>query len=203
MATDVLLVRHGQTASNLHRMYMGWSSEDLDETGQMQVRRLATRIAHLPIAAVYSSPLKRAYSTASLLAEPHHLEVKTSEDLIEIQFGEWQGLNLEAVRRGWPDIWKAWREHPDQESIPGGESFSQVTQRATRALKSLLQEHKGSKVLVVSHEIIIKIMLMTALDSDYNIYRRFTINNASLSLIRSRGNWLHVVTINDVSHLDG
>ncbi len=202
MPTDILLARHGQTASNLHRLYMGWSSEDLDETGLTQVRKLAARIAGLPIAAVYSSPLQRAYSTAKVLAEPHHLEVNTSEDLIEIKFGDWQGLSLEEIRKGWPDIWKAWREHPDQESIPGGESFVQVSRRAVRFFEAIRREHHDSRVLIVSHEIIIKILIMTALNADFDIYRRFVISNASLSLIRARGDWLQAITINDISHLE-
>ena len=67
MPTEVLLVRHGQTASNVTRLYMGWS-------------------------AVYSSPLKRAATTAGILAEPHHLTVKPVDDLIEIKLGEWEGF---------------------------------------------------------------------------------------------------------------
>lgn len=61
MPTEVLLVRHGQTDSNVTRLYMGWSQEDLTETGYSQAERLAQRLADVPISAVYSRPLKRAH----------------------------------------------------------------------------------------------------------------------------------------------
>jgi broad specificity phosphatase PhoE len=182
---------------------MGWSQEDLNETGYSQVERLAQRLAGVPISAVYSSPLKRACTTAEILAEPHHLIVKPIDDLIEIKLGEWEGLSLEEVRRRWPETWKGWREHPAQESIPGGESFSQVAERTIRALEQIIEQNKDLTSLVVSHEIILKIMLMQALNADFNVYRRFVVANASLSLLQVSSNWLRVVSLNDTSHLEG
>jgi broad specificity phosphatase PhoE len=203
MPTDILLVRHGQTKSNLTRLYMGRSEEDLDDAGLAQVRRLASRLAGPPINAVYSSPLQRAMATARILAEPHRLKVRSLDDLLEINFGEWQGLYLEDIRRGWPKIWEGWKKDPSQEAVPGGERFSQVAKRAVRALNTITSENPNSRVLLVSHEIIIKIMIMWSLRTSYNIYRQFVISNASLSLIQVRGNWFQVVTVNDHSHLEG
>ena len=67
MTTTVLLVRHGQTESNVKGFFMGWSNEDLNETGYAQARRLSSRLASLPIDSVYTSPLKRTCSTAATL----------------------------------------------------------------------------------------------------------------------------------------
>jgi broad specificity phosphatase PhoE len=203
MPAEILLVRHGQTASNVSKLYMGRSQEDLNETGLAQARKLAARISAVPISAVYSSPLKRARTTAQILADPHQLSVKTEQDLVEIDLGEWEGLPLEEVRQKWPDTWKGWRERPSQESIPGGESFSQAAVRAVRALEQIIAENPNRTSLIVSHEIILKIMVMKALNADFNLYRRFVIGNASLSRLEFRANWLRVISVNDSYHLEG
>ena len=106
MTTTVLLVRHGQTRSNVTGYYMGWSEEDLDEVGYAQVRKLSSRLAGLSIASIHTSPLKRAYTTASLIAEPHVLEMKPLDDLIEIKLGDWQGLHESEIARRWPEMWR-------------------------------------------------------------------------------------------------
>ncbi len=203
MATEILLVRHGQTKSNFTGYYMGWSNEDLDSEGLAQAQKVSARLAAISIASVYSSPLQRALSTAQEIAKPHNLEVKVLEDLIEIKIGDWQGLHISEIRQRWPDLWQQWRTDPSSFTMPGGESFSQLAERVSRAVKKILQENPDVKVIVVSHEIVIKAMIMQALGASYNIYRRFEISNASLSLIQSRNDRLRVVTVNDKSHIEG
>ena len=110
MTATVILVRHGQTNSNVTGFFMGWSDEDLNEIGYTQARRLASRLANLPIASVYTSPLRRAYATAAILAESHKLELKVLDDLIEIQLGDWQGLYANEIKRRWPELWQQLRE---------------------------------------------------------------------------------------------
>lgn len=104
MTTTVLLVRHGQTDSNITGFYMGRSGEDLAEEGYTQARRLSFRLASLPITSVYTSPLRRAYATAVILAEPHSLEPRVMDDLIEIQLGDWEGLHIDEIKLGWPEF---------------------------------------------------------------------------------------------------
>ena len=88
MTTTVFLVRHGQTKSNISGYYMGWSDEDINDTGYAQVRRLSSRLSDSPIDAIYVSPLRRTCSTATVLAEPHRLELKVLDDLTEINLGD-------------------------------------------------------------------------------------------------------------------
>ena len=85
--TTVLLVRHGQTTSNVTGRYMGWIDEDLSEEGVWQAEQLSHRLEGRSIAAAYSSPLRRAYRTAEIIATPHSLSVSTVEGLGEIRIG--------------------------------------------------------------------------------------------------------------------
>jgi probable phosphoglycerate mutase len=201
MTTTVLLVRHGQANSNVTGYYMGWSNEDLSEIGYTQVRSLASRLASLPIASVYSSPLQRTCTTATILAKPHGLEVETSDDIIEIQIGDWQGLHIDEVGQRWPELWKQSRIDPSEITLPNGESFQQVTERAIRGFDKIVAANHGKQVIIVSHEIVVKVLVAHALGVSNSIYRRFEINNASLSAIRVIDGKARLATLNDTSHL--
>lgn len=203
MATSVVLVRHGQTRSNATGFVMGWSEEDLDDTGYTQVRKLAFRIAGLPVSSIYSSPLRRTLATASIIAEPHGLEPRVLEDLIENNLGDWQGLHEDDIWRGWPELRKQSMIDPSDVTIPNGESFRQVTERAVRAFEMVLSSNEGGQPVIVTHDVIVRVLVAHVLGVTNSIYRRLMVNNASLSVIRVADGKSTLVTLNDVSHLDG
>lgn len=203
MATSVVLVRHGQTRSNATGFVMGWSEEDLDDTGYTQVRKLAFRIAGLPVSSIYSSPLRRTLATASIIAEPHGLEPRVLEDLIENNLGDWQGLHEDDIWRRWPELRKQSMIDPSDVTIPNGESFRQVTERAVRAFEMVLSSNEGGQPVIVTHDVIVRVLVAHVLGVTNSIYRRLMVNNASLSVIRVADGKSTLVTLNDVSHLDG
>src|SRR5256885_782745 len=89
--TRLILVRHGETVANREFRYIGRRDDALSERGVAQAKQLAEALAMLPIAAVYSSPLQRAYQTALPIAAGHGLEVRKADDLCEGDFGLGQG----------------------------------------------------------------------------------------------------------------
>jgi len=203
MTTTVLLVRHGQTNTNVSSFYTDWSHEDLNEMGYIQSRRLASRLASLPIASVYTSPLRRAYTTAAVLAEPHKLELKVLDDLIEIRPGDWEGLHLEEIKRRWPELWQQSRIDPSELTIPNGESFEQATERGIRAFETVVGAHPDKQAVIVTHDVIVRVLVAHVLRVSNSIYRRLEINNASLSVVRVVNSNPCLITLNDTSHLEG
>jgi broad specificity phosphatase PhoE len=203
MTTTVLLVRHGQTESNVKGHYMGRLEEDINETGYTQARALSDRLADQPISAVYASPLKRTHSTASVLAEPHKLELKVLEDLIEIHQGDWEGMHMDKISQGWPEQWKHTRTDPTDFTMPNGESFKEVTERSVRAFEKIVADNAGKQALLVAHEIVVKVIIVHALGATNSIYRHFELSNASLSVIRVTDGKSHLMVLNDTTHLDG
>ena len=201
MTTTVLLVRHGQTSSNVTGFYMGWSDENLNEVGYTQARSLSSRLASLPIASVYTSPLRRAYTTAAILAEPHKLELKFSDHLTEIRLGDWQGLHMDEIKRRWPELWQQSRIDPSELTMPNGESFGQVTERAVRAFEMIVEANQGKLVAIVTHDVIIRVLAAYILGVSNSIYRRFEINSTSLSVRGVANNNSRLITLNDTSHL--
>ena len=202
MTTTVLLVRHGQTESNITGFFMGWSNEDLSDLGYAQAQRLSSRLAGLPIASVYTSPLKRAYNTALILAKPHNLEPKVLDDLIEIRLGDWQGLHRDKISQRWPELWQQSRIDPSEVTLPNGESFQQVTDRAVRAFEMIVADNQDKQAVMVTHEVVIRVLVAHVLGTSNSIYRRFEVGNASLSIIRVSDGKARLVTLNDSSHLE-
>jgi len=203
MTTTILLVRHGQTDSNVTGFYMGWSNEDLNEVGYTQVHRLSSRLTSLPLASVYTSPLHRAYATAAILAEPHKLMPEVLDDLIEIRFGDWQGLHMDEIKRRWPELWQQWRKDPSEVTMPNGESLSEVTERAIRAFGRVVGTNRGKQAVIVTHDVIVKVLVAHVLGVSNSIYRRFEISNTSLTVIRVINSNSQLAMLNDTSHLEG
>src|SRR5438045_6469752 len=95
--TRLLLVRHGETLANRAYRYIGTRDDALSTLGQTQATQLADVLSVLPVTAVYSSPLQRAYNTALPIAARHALEVQRVDDLRECNFGAWEGLTRAEV----------------------------------------------------------------------------------------------------------
>jgi phosphoserine phosphatase len=201
MATDILLARHGQTESNRLHINMGRSDEGLNTSGFEQARRLARRLQATPIDSVYSSPLNRAKTTAGVIAEMHQLPVNIINNLTEIEMGEWTNRGLDEIQQKWPVLLARWIADPAQVSLPGGENFNQVAFRSQQALATIVAANPERTVLVVTHEIVIKTLIMQSLEATFPIYRRFEIGNASLSHLRFEQDSPLVISINEKFHL--
>jgi ribonuclease H / adenosylcobalamin/alpha-ribazole phosphatase len=180
--TRLLLLRHGQTALSVHRRYSGRGNPELTDLGRQQAQAAARYLAERGgIAAVVSSPLQRAYDTAAAAAKALGLDVTVDDDLIETDFGAWEGLTfVEAAERD-PALHARWLSDTATEP-PGGESFDAVLERVCRARERIIATYQGATVLVVSHVTPIKMLLRLALDAGPGILYKLHLDLASLSI---------------------
>ncbi|MBV8927970.1 MAG: bifunctional RNase H/acid phosphatase [Mycobacteriaceae bacterium] len=182
MPTRLLLLRHGQTGLSVQRRYSGRGNPPLTDLGRRQADAAAKYLAERGgIAAVITSPLQRAYDTAAVAGKLLGVDVTVDDDLIETDFGAWEGLTfVEASERN-PDLHRRWLRDTTAEP-PGGESFDSVSHRVVRARDRIVAEYGGATVLVVSHVTPIKTMLRMALDAGPGILYRLHLDLASLSI---------------------
>ncbi|MGE2833547.1 bifunctional RNase H/acid phosphatase [Mycobacterium sp. SMC-4] len=180
--TRLMLLRHGQTELSVHRRYSGRGNPPLTELGVRQADAAARYLAGMGgIDAVVASPLQRAYDTAAAAAKALDLDVEVDDDLIETDFGAWEGLTFgEAAQRD-PALHGQWLRDTAV-SPPGGESFDAVATRVRRVQQRLTTDRAGQTVLVVSHVTPIKTLLRLALDAGPNILYRLHLDLASLSV---------------------
>jgi len=133
------------------------------------------------IAAVVSSPLQRAHDTATAAAKGLGLDVTIDADLIETDFGAWEGLTFAEAAERDPELHTRWLRDTSL-APPDGESFDTVAQRVRRARNRIIAEYGGASVLVVSHVTPIKTVLRLALDAGESILYRLHLDLASLSI---------------------
>jgi probable phosphoglycerate mutase len=202
--TRLILLRHGETGLNAQRRYSGRDDVPLSDRGWEQAEALGRRVAGLvpSVAAVVSSPLRRCTDTADAVAAANgDPPVVTERDLIECDFGQWEGRTLAEVREQWPDETAAWLTSTSA-APPGGESLQQVAKRVRRAVSTLRESYPGVAVVVVSHVWPLKVMLRDALAAGDPFLHRLLLGPASLSLVDSYSDGtIAVHTVNDTSHV--
>jgi broad specificity phosphatase PhoE/ribonuclease HI len=181
--TRFLLLRHGQTELSVERRYSGRGNPPLTELGRRQADAAAHHLGRRGgITAVVSSPLQRAYDTATAAAKVLGLDVTVDDDLIETDFGDWEGLTFgEAAQRD-PAIHGKWLRDTSVAPPGGGESFDTVAHRVRRARTRIIADYGDATVLVVSHVTPIKTVLRYALDAGQGILYRLHLDLASLSI---------------------
>ena len=199
-ATRFILLRHGQTAMSAAKQYSGRANPELTELGKKQALAAAQALADTHIDAVVCSPLRRCQQTAAAVVEGRELHVETIEDLIEVDFGRWEGKTFAEADAADPELHARWLKDTSV-ACPGGESLRAVHRRVSAARRELQQRFAGQTVLVVSHVNPIKSFVRQALDSGPQTPNHLFLELASVSEVEffEGGSTLH--RFNDVGHL--
>ncbi|GAB2460038.1 bifunctional RNase H/acid phosphatase [Jatrophihabitans fulvus] len=198
--TGLLLVRHGATVHSAEHRLSGRNDLPLDAVGRAQAASLAGR-AWGDVGAVVSSPLPRAVETATAIAGALGLEIEIEDDLVELDFGSWEGLTMAEVRERDADAFAAWTASPDA-APPGGESMAAVARRVRRARETVIGRHPEQRVVVVSHVTPIKTLLRLALDAPPTAMYRLHLDTASVSAVDYWADGTSSVRlVNDTGHL--
>lgn len=166
-----------------------------------QARKIAERLAHQKISAVYASPLPRAIQTAKPLADSHHLEIQISADLLDIDYGAWEGMAREDIRAKFASLYDTWLKFPGKLKFPGGESLRQVRLRVENLFQELSKEHLGETVALVSHRVTCHIALCHALGLPNDSIWHLRQDVACINEFEQRDDSFVVTLINDTDHL--
>ncbi|MDF6101798.1 histidine phosphatase family protein [Gordonia hongkongensis] len=199
--TRFILLRHGQTPLSMERRYSGRGNPDLTDEGRRQARAAAARVVREEgIAAIVTSPLRRARSTAEEVAVLTGIDVVEHPGLIENDFGDWEGLTFTEASQRDPDLHRAWLSDITVPA-PGGESFAQVAERISRTKAELLQRYPVQTVVLVSHVTPIKTLLQDALGVGPELLFRLHLDLASVSIAEYFDDGGSVVRlVNDAAH---
>jgi broad specificity phosphatase PhoE len=202
--TRVFMVRHGATVVSAEDRFAGATDVELSDEGREQTRRLADRLSHEKITAVYASPMGRTVETARILAKPHNLDVETRDGLREINHGRWEQMTRREVEEKFPEEAAEWEKDPYTFAPQGGESGLAVTARALPVLIDLVRRHSGEHFLVVSHKATIRLLLSSLLGFDPRRYRdNLDQKAAALNIVDFRDATRARLTLfNDTSHYD-
>jgi len=202
--TRIILVRHGQTAWNKGDMIRGQVEVPLDETGLAQAEATAARVAAQwkPVS-VYCSPLQRARQTAQSIADKLGLEAQPVAGLNDMNFGQWQGLTVDEVRRGWPEMAQTWLRAPHKVIFPQGESLDALRDRGMAAVHQLIQRHPDDDIVIVGHMVVNRVLLCAMLGLDNSNHWRIGQDTCALNVIDWRDGIFYIQSLNDRCHWPG
>ena len=170
-ATEVLLVRHGDCYEDLDSTL---DDPPLSPTGREQARRLGARLERVPIDAVYSSPLRRAYETAREIQD----QVLTDARLVEVE-ADSSGGHVEI------------KEDP-----------ASAAARLRSVVDEVVARHPGGRAVVVCHGVLILNYLCDVLRLEHGTLRVMPYYT-SLSVVRGLGERRMAGAIADIAHLEG
>ena len=198
----VILIRHGETEWNkIRRIQGGGSDTRLNERGEQQAESLALRLRQEKIQAIYSSALHRALDTAQPIAADHQLELQIEPSLNEIGAGELEGVLMETIGGRLDQLLTGGDKVEANLKIPGGESLSEVQQRAWHTIQRLVNQHSDGVIVVVSHYFIILTIICAVLNLPLSQIGRLRLGSGSISTIVFDGQTPRLVLFNDKCHL--
>lgn len=185
-ATDLFLVRHGETVWHAENRYAGSSDVALTPRGHQQAAALAGWAAGAALSAVWCSPLSRSRLTAHPPARACGLPVEVDARLTEVDFGQGEGLTRAEMRQRFPERLDAFLADPAAHPLPGGEDPYRAAARATACLYDLADRHPGGRVLVVTHSTLMRLVLCHLLGVGLGEYRRIfpVLHNGALTHLR-------------------
>ncbi|HPC37739.1 MAG TPA: alpha-ribazole phosphatase [Exilispira sp.] len=197
----IYLIRHGETKWNLDFKVQGKKDVPLNENGISQANILAKYFENKDIDMIYSSNLMRAKETANIIAKKLNKNVQIVEDLQEINFGVWEGYYWEDIKIEYKDFLKRWENDLENIPVPEGESYGQVQKRVYKAFNQIISKHdRSSNIIIVSHGVSIKVLIAKILDIPIRNLRKFSMDNASISIVEYNEE-LKVISINNTFHL--
>jgi broad specificity phosphatase PhoE len=202
-AIKILLVRHGETSWNLEGRFQGRSDVPLNEKGKDQANALARALKGESLTAIYCSPLVRAKETACLIRAFHpSVPLYEEEGLMEMDLGEFEGIEGPRWAAQYAEFRAAWKENPGSVRMPGGESLHEVQARAVSALERIADAYPPETTLLLcSHNFVILTILCHALKIPLDRFRELRQGTAALNVLYKQGERLRAEVVNDRSHL--
>lgn len=212
----LVLTRHGATDRSHPEQYLGQRIEaHLTEDGRAAARALGERLAAVTFQRVVASPLERALETARLIRPDEPVEAEPR--LAEADYGLWEGRTVAEIEASWPAEREAYEADPGANAATGGESGGDVARRVGSLLEELVEwarsggssgtPEEDSRVLLVGHSTLNRVLLAVALGVPLRDYRRrFRQDWANLTVLRFGrrfgGGW-QLLVCNDMAHLRG
>lgn len=185
--TTIYLVRHGTTEWNQHLRYQGRADNPLDEAGERQGKLLENYFADIDVDLGITSPLQRAKKTLEycLATQKHPVPVIVDPDVIEIDFGDADGMTKEELQEIYPEFYKMYVLNEDRghSVAPGGESLEQVYCRVRDGILRIAREHQGKNIVIASHGTAIQTFLNFASGVAWGDMKRITLYNVSVSRV--------------------
>lgn len=196
--TRLALIRHGETIWNAENRYAGSTDIPLSPRGVEQAEQLANWASSTNLAAIWVSPLLRARQTAAPSERETSITARVDSRLREIYFGKGEGLTDAELGQSFPEAVAAFQSDPVSHHLPGGEDPRDVALRAVDCFKEIETTYPRGRVLVVTHNTLIRVALCQLLGVTLSKFRIAfpTIANGALSEVRLQDGQVSLLKFN-------
>jgi probable phosphomutase (TIGR03848 family) len=198
--TRLVLVRHAVTEHTGPLLSGRMPGIDLSDKGVGQADATAQRLAKLPVAAVYASPIERTTQTAKQIAAHHGLDVISLPGVIEADYGDWTGGKIAELAK--TDEWKVVQVAPSRAKFPNGETIREMQSRMIAALDDVVARHPNETVVVVSHADPIKSAIAHYSGMHLDLFQRVHVSPSSVTVFDFHAFGVMMVKCNDTGGLD-
>ena len=201
MSTNILLVRHGETAWNRGQIFRGVYDVPLNDNGRAQARLLGQAAAWRTIDVAYTSPLSRTVETSQLMLEAHGIEATPHAGLLDFNYGDWTGVQDAEVAEKWPKEHALWKSEPHTLRVPGGDTLQDVFDKSFACLEEVARKHDGQTVALFAHRVVNKLLVLGVLGLGLERFPLIRQDNCSLDHFERTDKGYVIVCLNDTSHL--
>ncbi len=203
--TEILLIRHGETAWNAVKRLQGHLDIPLNAAGERQAAALGRALSEEALDAVIASDLQRARRTADAIAARRGMAVRIERDLRERCYGAFEGMLYAEIGQRYPDAYAAWQARDVDARFPEGvhmaETLREFSQRAIGAITRLVSERNYRKVALVTHGGVLECAYRAAHGMNFAQARSFDIFNAGINRFSWDGQVLKLLQWGDIAHL--
>jgi broad specificity phosphatase PhoE len=190
---ELYLIRHGTTTLNVQNRYRGRRDVPLDAQGWADAVEAAKALSPVGLKAIYAGPLRRTINTAQVIADECRIpDVRILHGLVNLDYGEWEGMTSEEAAMFDPGMFRLYKEDPSHAICPNGERLSDAQARMVEAVQLMGERHKGERVAGVTHAVMIRLIAATILDlpgADWRIpigrgsLTRFEVEDGQIRLV--------------------
>ncbi|MGI6114000.1 MAG: histidine phosphatase family protein [Mahellales bacterium] len=196
----IYIARHGETTWNTTGRTQGSNDTPLSLKGIKQSICMGKRLKEYRIQRIFTSNLKRSIKTSQVINRFLDVPISITRYLGEMNFGKWEGLTLEQIAEGYPYQYRLWQTRADRAVIPNGETISDVNRRLNSLLDDISQIDE-EEVLLVTHALISKLLIINLLDLNISCLTKLKHNNGGISLVEYRPLNSRLIFYNDTCHL--
>ena len=185
--TTIYLIRHGITQANKENRFAGRTDEKLLPEGKDQMLLVGERLKECGITSVYCGPAKRTVQSAQVLASFLTVPCSLLQELDEINIPHWDGLTKDEIRQQYNEEYPTWLNNPETFRLPGCETLKQVQNRSVEAVGRMLAQQNSENLLLVSHLIVLRCLVLYFRKLDLREFRSIKIDNGSVICLSEDG----------------
>ncbi len=189
----IILVRHGESETNIAKVFTGQIDSLLTDTGRKQAKLMAEYVDKYKIEKIYSSPLRRAYDTACAILEKQNCPMEKYDELREIYAGKWEGMTFDDISKMYPQTYKIWREDIGCARPDDGESIKELYTRVVSKFKDIVSNSTQKTICIVAHALPIRVIESYIIGKSVCVIRNMPwVPNASVTVYNYDGGFKSV-----------